>query len=272
MKKPIKYTMCEFDNFAENHYYFQVTNGRKLSSVQHTHEFYEILFPLSGGTTHCTDGKHTRLNVGDCVLLSPKNAHYFHSQDADTNMFCLSFSAEKYRTMKKALGFAPTAAHAFPVRVARYERAIDGLFYAAQEERIIRLNCILADLFQESRSFKDKTIFESAESYPPFLAEALQKLRTPENLERGVPALLQLTGYSRAQLCRLTKQYCGKSPFELIRQIRMEIIKEYLEKSDLSMEIISEKTGYKSLSQFHAAVKEFYGKTPGKIRTELKYH
>ncbi len=265
----IRYTIEQFHNFKETDYYFQLTNGRKLSSVFHSHAFYEIVVMISGSVVQVLDGKDQLLQAGECVILSPANSHTFHSQEENTNIFCVSVSQKKYEEMERALGIRPACGQPFKIDADAYLHHANRLFFISQEEQIIRLNYLLSDLFKTNTPLKKASTLED---YPSFLREALQKIRTPEHLERGVPALLALTGYSRAQLCRLTKAVCGKTPFELITQIRMEIIKEYLEKSDLSLEKIAEVTGYNSLSQFHSAVKNFYGKTPGQLRKENLYH
>ncbi len=267
--KTTKYKVEQFHGFKETDYYFQLTNGRKITTILHTHEFYEISILLNGSIVQVVDGREQLLQAGDCVLLSPKNSHTFHSQTENTNIFCLSVTPKKYHEMEKALGVSPTLLTPFKIDIPFYLHHAKRLFFISLEEQIVRLNYLLADLFKTNMPLKKALPMEE---YPPFLREALQKIRTPERLEQGVPALLELTGYSRAQLCRLTKSVCGKTPFEILSQIRMEIAKEYLEKSDLSLEKIAELTGYNSVSQFHSAVKAFYGKTPGRLRKESAYH
>ena len=50
--KPIAYEFEKLNFHKRNHYIFQLVKGRKLTSVYHTHDFYEAIWFVRGNGTH----------------------------------------------------------------------------------------------------------------------------------------------------------------------------------------------------------------------------
>ena len=105
---------------------------------------------------------------------------------------------------------------------------------------------------------------------PHPLQLAIEKIRSPENINGGVSKFAELAGYSRMHLGRLIKQYYGKTPSALLHDIRMKLATEYLEKTSFTIEKIAEDVGFSSVSQFYAAFKMQYQCTPHTYRKKTQ--
>lgn len=81
-----------------------------------------------------------------------------------------------------------------------------------------------------------------------------------------VAALAENAGYSRFHFSRKFKAYTGFTPGSYITKIRLEKAKDIISKSDLPLEIVAEKTGFKTVNYFIRVFKDLEGITPGKYR------
>ena len=78
--------------------------------------------------------------------------------------------------------------------------------------------------------------------------------------------LAQQFHYSASYLSRFIKENTGHSYSHILQTFRLEKAKEYLANTDLSIEEITEKIGYKSQSYLSRAFKREYGIPPQQYR------
>ena len=105
---------------------------------------------------------------------------------------------------------------------------------------------------------------------PQQLLLAIDSFRKPENINGGVAKLAELSHYSKMQLCRLIKKYFGKTPIDLILDIKMNLAKEYLEKTSYSIEKIAYDIGFSSVGQLYSVFKKQHNCTPSKYRKNFR--
>ncbi len=263
-------TIYYSENFPElkrSQYLYQLTKNRKLTDIPHKHDFYEIVYILNGTVAHCIDGKPHDMRANDFCLLAPQNEHYFCAQTPDAEVFSLSVSREKYAA---AAALTETdVRHGEILCAGSGSVAQDAalLPFLSDSERRIRLNLLFCRLFMLAADASAA----ACDTLPQFLHKALREACAPQNISDGVAALTAATGYSRAHLCRLTKRCFGKTPYQLVHATRMQIARESLLTTDKTLETIADEVGYRSLSQFYAAVKKYFGMSPGEIRGKNKY-
>ena len=90
-----------------------------------------------------------------------------------------------------------------------------------------------------------------------------------ENLDNDNFGLLQLqqaTQLSRVQLYRKIKALTNQSPSDLIRLTRMKAARKLVENSDLSINEISVRVGFKDSSHFIKTYKKHFNETPNTTR------
>ena len=104
----------------------------------------------------------------------------------------------------------------------------------------------------------------------PQLSSAVRYIRdhacegmTVENLLKAVPM-------SRTALERRFKQVLHRSPHEQIMRVRIDRAKAMLATTNLSLAIISERTGFEHAEYFSVAFKRLAGETPGRFRQRHK--
>lgn len=78
--------------------------------------------------------------------------------------------------------------------------------------------------------------------------------------------LSNYSGYSRYHLSRLFKMHTGFSPNDYIIKTRLECAKDLLLKNNLSLQVVSEYSGFHSVNYFIKTFKEWEGITPARYR------
>ena len=94
---------------------------------------------------------------------------------------------------------------------------------------------------------------------------SLEMLKT-ENFKKGLPALYKLSGKSQEHLARSCKKFLGKTPSQLVNDIRLEHSAKLLITTNIPIIEISEECGFESLSYYYHRFKEYYSISPRKFR------
>ena len=259
------------EGFFEMGYYFQRTNGRRLSERLHAHDFYEFIYIVSGSCLHEIDGDTTNLHAGDFVFLTPQSSHRFLSQTENTDVLVLSVVPGEMKKFFEIYEICDFSQSNSVLKLSIEQRKTllslsENIIFAETKEYIKTLRMILNQMFLfciESTSQKA--------NMPPYFDEILVKMQDISNFSEGVGAFLRLSGYSHSQLCRLTKKYLGITPTEYINQIRMSHAYQLIIYSDLDYETICNTVGFESFSYFSKLVKESFGCSASRLRNEFKY-
>ncbi len=82
----------------------------------------------------------------------------------------------------------------------------------------------------------------------------------------GVPGLAHRLGYGERQLRRILIDHLGAAPLALARAQRAGVARTLLETTDLPIIDIAFASGFASLRQFNATVREVYDVTPSELR------
>ena len=91
----VSYLKSEYVNFV-NDYYLQLTDGKTLSPHPHIHDFYEIIYVLSGSCIQNVNGTDILCPVGSIFIVKPMDVHFFSSQEKNTNIMALSIKKEEF--------------------------------------------------------------------------------------------------------------------------------------------------------------------------------
>src|SRR5262249_10356954 len=100
----------------------------------------------------------------------------------------------------------------------------------------------------------------------PRLAPALAALFNEPARPWSLPELAKLCNMSRATLARQFQDKLGRSPSELLTDIRMALATNELKKPSMSTGAVAEAVGYQSEAAFQRAFKSHMGMTPAKWR------
>jgi AraC-like DNA-binding protein len=100
----------------------------------------------------------------------------------------------------------------------------------------------------------------------PRLAPAVAALFNEPARAWSLPELAQLCNMSRATLARQFQEKLGRSPGDLLTDIRMTLAANELKRSSLSTAAVAEAVGYQSEAAFQRAFKSHMGVTPAQWR------
>lgn len=100
----------------------------------------------------------------------------------------------------------------------------------------------------------------------PRLAPAVAALFNQPARAWSLPELARLCNMSRATLVRQFQEKLGRSPSELLTDIRMALAANELKRSQLSTGAVAEMAGYQSEAAFQRAFKSHMGVTPAQWR------
>ena len=261
----------KIQGFSKNGYYFQRTDGRKLSSQLHAHTFYEILFIVSGSCIHEINGEQQNLHIGNLVFISPQSSHRFLSQTENTDLIVLSVVTNELNKFFSLYEIPDFSVPYFVLNLPIEKREIlvsmsENVAISETAGHIKHLRMILNQIFLFCLES-----FHSKENMPPEFAALLDKMQSLSCAAEGIKMLLKLSGYSHSQLCRLTKKYLDITPTEYINRVRMSHAYKLIVYDSYDYETICNMVGFESFSYFSKLIKEHFGCSPSKLRNEFKH-
>ena len=260
------YLSKNYEPLIKNGHLYQLIKKQKLTKNIHNHDFFELVIVIHGEVFHNINDKTQKMQECDFTFLSPKDIHFFEGQSVDTYIFSLSIISEKFTRILSALEFTPSFGTIYKTKNKKLLKELTRIPMAHPTRQKLLINSVILDLLIEA--LKTNPPFNDAIPHP--LQLAIDKIRSPENINGGVAKFAELAGYSKMHLGRLIKQYYGKTPSALLHDIRMKLATEYLEKTSFTIEKIAEDVGFSSVSQFYAAFKKQYQCTPHTYRKKIQ--
>jgi LacI family transcriptional regulator, galactose operon repressor len=102
------------------------------------------------------------------------------------------------------------------------------------------------------------------------VAKAVRYIRQHANEEIDVGDVLRHVGISRTALDKRFLSALGHTPHEEIRRVRLKRARELLAESDLKLETIAERCGFRHGEYLGAVFRSEFGQTPGEFRAQLR--
>jgi AraC family transcriptional activator of mtrCDE len=104
----------------------------------------------------------------------------------------------------------------------------------------------------------------------PRLAPAISVMFSDPARSWSLPDLAGLCSMSRATFMRHFQDTLGRSPIDLLTDIRMSLAANELKNSTISTEAVAESVGYQSVSSFRRLFADRMGMTPGEWRRQTR--
>ncbi|WP_025598436.1 cupin domain-containing protein [Burkholderia sp. WSM2230] len=98
------------------------------------------------------------------------------------------------------------------------------------------------------------------------LSPALAAIFNDPARDWTLPELARLCSMSRATLIRHFQDKVGRSPFDLLTDVRMALAANELKRPGISTEAVAETVGYQSVAAFRRAFSQHFGLTPADWR------
>lgn len=104
----------------------------------------------------------------------------------------------------------------------------------------------------------------------PHIVRAARFIREHASEQINIETILKVVPMSRRLFEIRFKKLLGHTPHEEITRVRMKGVKELLTETDLSLNEIAERTGFKHVEYLSAAFKKKMGVSPNRFRTQWK--
>lgn len=264
----ILYEFEKINCVRQQNYIFQFVNGRKMTPIYHSHDFYEFVWLLRGNSVQIVNDKDVNSTAGEIIMLRPGDKHCFINHSEDVEVIALSVKREEFELFAGA--FNPSLlrhinSESAPIRFYSVGTIMPDEFRkTAQKLTIYDYKFLLSYLL--NAYITENVGLKRNSGLPPTLALTIEKMKKAENLKRGIPAFIELSHYSQSHLSRLIKQYYGMSLKQYINDLRLQAAYNDMILTNRPAEEIAENLGFSSFSHFNKIFKARFSITPAALR------
>ena len=258
---------------------------------EHTHDFIEIVYIISGTGQHKVNNSCFNVERGDIVFINFRETHSFYSFNG---MQIVNFIIKAEFISKELIdsenAFEILTLTSFEDLNGKVDRLIPKVSVRGRElieiENIIEtmikefnekstgyktilkgyLNVLLAKIFREMRNSSIGQIFKHENKIAP---EILKFIEEKCFEEITLKELAQKSFYNPSYFSKIFKDCFGKTLTEFVLEKRLNEAIRLLEKTDMSIENICFNVGYKEKKQFYKMFKEYTGVTPSNFRSKI---
>lgn len=242
-------------------YIFQLVSGRPLTSIYHSHDFFEFVCVLRGDITQTLNGENVICKEKSVTLLTPIDMHNFTGQSENAEIISLSIRKREFEAFLKIYGiaeFRKSARFDFP--------KISKLYGICQETNFVSDNDCKLMLSMLLHAYLSQNEFLTSGDGADSFNISVKEMQKAENLRDGIDAFVRLSNYSRSHLARLVKKRFGTGLKAYINELRLKQAYNDLVWTNESAETISEKLGFLSYSHFSRIFKERFSVSPSELR------
>lgn len=253
-----------------------------VSPLWHDHDFFEIVFIISGSGVHKTLSQKTAIKRGSVFFLNRGEPHSFETNGILENItFLFSPAFISTPPIKDVIGGLPAfpftafidgrrgGFHVLSLGLGAFA-AVHPIIEAIASEYTARRSlyrtvicCDMAKLLIMLSRSDEKTM--QADSHAE---RAMEYIRTHYREDVSLTAIADAAGLNSSYLSRHFHAKTGFRITEYINDVRTQKATELLRSTRMPVIDIAEETGYKSLSAFYDAFKRETGVSPVKIRAQ----
>ena len=251
-------------------------------AILHTHDYWEYMLVVEGEFRHNVNGSTEILKQGDLRLIRPNDLHMVKKHTEQVKHINFIISNDLMKKQLEILGdgiFEDTIARQMPISFTLSERTTQlyvthalNIQSTPPEHKHYRLlnsqffNFFLQDLIKHLLS-SDKT---AGGSLPTAVISVMDAIKNPDNLQKTLSEIVQVSGYSYVHLSRLFKENLKMTLIDYFTASRMNTARLFLENTDKTILEISMLVGYGSLSHFNKVFKNHFKLTPSQYRRQWK--
>ncbi len=251
----------------------------------HAHSCLEIGYCISGDGFFNIENTHFSFSKGDVVLISPNTVHFAQSTTGTNSVW-------QYAFFDLETLFAKYFPHALNTGLADIFRRHFGNLYSSDDFPIINtlIHTIIGEM-KEKRDYYEMKIVSllleltvhlnrrSDELVPTFftktdpmnsavyqLIPAVLLIQNNYTIEVCIKELAEACHMSLRSFLRYFKKIYNSTPYDYVLNLRLSMICKDLKDTDLSINYISDKHGFSSLSSFNRQFKKKYSLSPSDWR------
>ncbi len=279
--KPVGFSLSSF--MSEDEVIFLSFHDDEGNNLAHYHDFFEINYVIKGNPVGVIDGQEIHYKEKGLSIMNPNAVHYY--KDYKDNRDLILNIVIPYRVFEKEI-YHPLLndqiLNAFFIRYRVENSKNPSFIYIDQVElhvqniiemlvneylykrnySLVAIESLLTLLFsfilrnsQNDKSGKDNPASEIIEYiYQNYQTCSLKKVAKAFN-------------YHPKYLSSIIHNQTGQSYRNLITKIRLQNAQHYLLYTELTIEAIASKVGYKEKSSFYGSFKKQFKMSPNNFRT-----
>lgn len=255
---------------------------------EHTHDFLELVYIVSGSGYHVIGGVTYQVEQGDLIFCNFGQTHAYYSTNQMKMINCLLnpvFLGQELLNSENALEIlALSSFQEFnnnidkilpKVRFNDIDRVeveiiLEMMIKELQNKQIGYRNSLkgythilLTKVFREMHKTDSSDILYHVNCLSP---EILQYIETNCFEKLTLTELAERCFYSPAYFSRIFKEYFGRTLTEYIHEKRVSEAVRLLSETDMNIEAICNKIGYQDKKQFYKIFRKYIGTTPQSFR------
>ncbi len=260
------------------HEYASIIDDPRQLAIQHSHDYYELFLVSRGSATHSVNGSSLPLARGCVVFVRPEDDHRYARMSHNFQLINVLMPGPAVHALFGFLGddfeperlLEPSLPPCVQLSPGAFKAAVAELEQLVFSERILRHKSEslfrIAILHLLVSCFPRMPESDKAEMPAWFRSLALEMMKK-ENFSEGLEAMKRLSGKSVEHLSRSCRRFLGKTPTELVNELRIDFAARALKLSNETVIEICAEAGFDSLSHFYHLFKKKHLLSPNAYRT-----
>jgi AraC family cel operon transcriptional repressor len=263
-------TAREQQLFNGKNFHVVIYNKTESAGGLHQHDYYEFTIVLTGRYYQEINGKRVLLERGDFVFIPMGSHHQSFYEFGATRILNVGISKRFFEThYQPLLPSVLVASQLYSVKntfLSYIESVVASLNFRETEfDEFIEL--VSFYVINRLRHYREEPVLDVTPQWLKTTVEEMHdKLKFGEN---ALEMMVGLSGKSQEYLTRATQRYYGKTPMQIINEIRINFAKKQLEITNYSVTDIAYESGYSSPSLFIKTFKKLTSLTPSNYRRQL---
>jgi AraC-like DNA-binding protein len=247
----------------------------RFTSVHGHGDFYELLTVTEGVVEHRSQSARRVIGPGSAVFVRPGDSHHLSTLGGSrAEIINVAFPMSSWDAFSSLVGPCvprewTVAPDPFIVSVDPHRRPQVRELFATTLARfqhdttalgLVRFLSAFIDLAERGEA--------GTHGWPSWLAEACDAMRVEENLQLGLPRLLELCNVSSSHLVRTFQRWLGCTPIGWVTETRIAHAAHLLATTSQPVGDISARCGFASQAYFSRVFRAQRGATPREYRQQ----
>lgn len=263
-------TARENQLFDGQNFHMFIYNKVESISGLHEHDYYEFTVVLTGRYYQNINGKKVLLERGDFVFIPLGSNHQSFYEFGATRILNVGISKaffEQHYLFLLPSRFVASQVYQIKTEFLTYiESVISSLNFRNGEFNEF-LEVVTFYIVNRLRHHRETEVIADV---PDWLKNAVEKMHDKVMFgDKALANMVELSGKSQEYLTRATQRHYGKTPMQIINEIRIDFAKKQLEITNYSVADIAFDSGYSSPSMFIKNFKKLTSFTPKNYRKKL---
>jgi len=277
----LQYMQDVYRHTEEYRHNIVVLKNPAIPQYEHTHDFFEMVYLLSGDETHLINQCPKHFHIGDLYILSPSARHAL--PENDSNSISILIHPDAFENIFSGILHSQDCLGEFLMNsLYRNDSETYLLFHTGQNKDLQNIMIQMLDLMANADDYTDRVLTGMLVLLFTSLSRTHQDaLMTAPGNDRNrkilsliyeeydtitLTALAERLHYTVPYCSKYLKNHLGCNFSELLGKIRFQKAESFLMNSDMTVSQISQALGYENPENFTRAFKQRYRMTPSQYR------